>query len=69
MDDEYQQKRRQAMSQRPTNLGQGLAKGGKGLVKVCTHEILKSLLQCTKDLGAFVVQSKQSNNFSLFNIS
>lgn len=34
MDDEYQQKRRQAMSQRPTNLGQGLAKGGKGLVKV-----------------------------------
>lgn len=33
MDDEYQQKRRQAMSQRPTNLGQGLAKGGKGLVK------------------------------------
>jgi len=33
MDDEYQQKRRQQMSQRPTNLGQGLAKGGKGLVK------------------------------------
>ena len=33
MDDEYKQKRRQAMSQRPTNLGQGLAKGGKGLFK------------------------------------
>lgn len=34
MDDEYQQKRRQDMSERPSNLGQGLAKGGKGLVKV-----------------------------------
>ncbi|XP_065656239.1 intermembrane lipid transfer protein VPS13A isoform X1 [Hydra vulgaris] len=33
MDDEYQQKRRQRMSQKPTNLGQGLVEGGKGLVK------------------------------------
>ena len=34
LDDEYQQKRRQQMSQRPTNVGQGLLKGGKGLAKV-----------------------------------
>ena len=34
LDEEYQQKRRENMSQRPTNLGEGLAKGGKGLVKV-----------------------------------
>ena len=34
LDDEFQQKRRQAMSQRPTNLKQGLAKGVKGLGKV-----------------------------------
>eukprot|EP00795_Rhopilema_esculentum_P010930 gene10930-19765_t len=33
LDDEYQQKRRQQMSQKPTNLGQGLAKGGKSFVK------------------------------------
>eukprot|EP00111_Clytia_hemisphaerica_P024656 TCONS_00072678-protein len=33
LDEEYQQKRRENMSQRPTNLGEGLAKGGKGLVK------------------------------------
>ena len=36
LDDEYQQKRRQQMSQKPTNLGQGLAKGGKSFVKVGT---------------------------------
>ena len=34
LDEDYQQKRRENMSQRPTNLGEGLAKGGKGLVKV-----------------------------------
>ncbi len=37
LDDEYQQKRRQQMSQKPTNLGQGLAKGGKSLFKVLFH--------------------------------
>ena len=34
LDDEFQQKRRQQMSQKPTNLGQGLARGGKSFVKV-----------------------------------
>eukprot|EP00794_Sanderia_malayensis_P015967 gene15967-17573_t len=33
LDDEYQQKRRQQMSQKPTNLGQGIAKGGKSFLK------------------------------------
>ncbi|KAK3590891.1 hypothetical protein CHS0354_020869 [Potamilus streckersoni] len=32
LDDEYQKKRREAMNKRPANVGEGLARGGKGLV-------------------------------------
>ena len=35
LDDEYQRKRREQMSKRPTDLKEGLARGGKGLVMVC----------------------------------
>ena len=35
LDDEYQRKRREQLSKRPTDLKEGLARGGKGLVMVC----------------------------------
>ncbi|XP_062417922.1 intermembrane lipid transfer protein VPS13C isoform X2 [Pungitius pungitius] len=35
MDKEYQQKRREEMNRPPRDFGQSLAKGGKGLLKVC----------------------------------
>lgn len=35
MDEEYQQKRREAMNKQPSGLKEGLARGGKGLVSVC----------------------------------
>lgn len=34
MDEEYQQKRREAMNRQPSGLRDGLARGGKGLVSV-----------------------------------
>lgn len=34
MDEEYQQKRREAMNKQPSGLREGLARGGKGLVSV-----------------------------------
>ena len=36
MDEEYQQKRREAMNKQPSGLKEGLARGGKGLVSVST---------------------------------
>ena len=32
LDDEYQRKRREQLAKRPTDLKEGLARGGKGLV-------------------------------------
>lgn len=37
MDEEYQQKRREAMNKQPSGLKEGLTRGGKGLVSVCVH--------------------------------
>ena len=34
LDDAYQKKRREAMNKRPANVGEGFARGGKGLVMV-----------------------------------
>lgn len=34
MDEEYQQKRREAMNKQPSSLKEGLTRGGKGLVSV-----------------------------------
>ncbi|KAH3865908.1 hypothetical protein DPMN_028955 [Dreissena polymorpha] len=34
LDDEYQKKRREALNKRPANVGEGFARGGKGLVMV-----------------------------------
>lgn len=34
MDEEYQQKRREAMNKQPSGLKEGLTRGGKGLVSV-----------------------------------
>lgn len=36
MDEEYQQKRREAMNKQPSGLKEGLTRGGKGLVSVRT---------------------------------
>lgn len=35
-DEDYQRKRREAMNHRPTNMQEGLAQSGKGLVMVCS---------------------------------
>lgn len=37
MDEEYQQKRREAMNKQPSGLREGLTRGGKGLVSVRTQ--------------------------------
>lgn len=34
MDEDYQQKRREAMNKQPTGLREGITRGGKGLVSV-----------------------------------
>lgn len=39
MDEEYQQKRREAMNKQPRGLREGLTRGGKGLVSVRTFGI------------------------------
>lgn len=33
-DDEYQKKRREGLNKKPANIGEGFARGGKGLVMV-----------------------------------
>lgn len=40
-DDDYQKKRRQDLNKKPTNLSEGLARGGKGLVMVRIQLFLK----------------------------
>lgn len=37
MDEEYQQKRREAMNKQPSGLKEGLTRGGKGLISVRQH--------------------------------
>lgn len=45
LDDEYQKKRREAMNKRPANVGEGFARGGKGLVMVCISQcVLLSMI-------------------------
>lgn len=39
MDKEYQQKRREEMNRPSKDLGASLAKGGKGLLKVCALKV------------------------------
>jgi vacuolar protein sorting-associated protein 13A/C len=39
LDDEYQKKRREAMNKRPANVGEGFARGGKGLVMVSMSQV------------------------------
>ena len=34
LDDDYQKKRQEALNKRPANVGEGFARGGKGLVMV-----------------------------------
>lgn len=44
MDEEYQQKRREAMNKQPSGLREGLARGGKGLVSVSNNFIKNEFL-------------------------
>ena len=47
LDDDYQKKRREAMNKRPANVGEGFARGGKGLVMVgasCSLDVCLCLL-------------------------
>lgn len=43
MDEEYQQKRREAMNKQPSGLREGLTRGGKGLVSVSTQTYVNQL--------------------------
>lgn len=40
MDEDYQQKRREAMNKQPTGLREGITRGGKGLVSVRHFPVL-----------------------------
>ena len=42
-DDDYQKKRREGLNKKPANIGEGFARGGKGLVMVC---VLLSVCVC-----------------------
>lgn len=44
MDEDYQQKRREAMNKQPTGLREGITRGGKGLVSVRRKKITKRLM-------------------------
>lgn len=44
MDEEYQQKRREAMNKQPSGLKEGLTRGGKGLVSVRVQTQQKTAL-------------------------
>jgi len=44
MDDEYQKKRQEALNRRPTGIGEGFARGGKGLVMVNDYTYFISCL-------------------------
>lgn len=46
MDEEYQQKRREAMNKQPSGLREGLTRGGKGLVSVCTTLSVCTVCPC-----------------------
>ena len=39
LDDDYQKKRQEALNKRPANVGEGFARGGKGLVMVYLAQI------------------------------
>lgn len=41
-DDEYQKKRREGLNKKPANIGEGFARGGKGLVMVSEHVLCGS---------------------------
>lgn len=40
-DDEYQKKRREGLNKKPANIGEGFARGGKGLVMVSSDRFEK----------------------------
>lgn len=44
MDEDYQQKRREAMNKQPTGLREGITRGGKGLVSVRRVKMIKRLM-------------------------
>lgn len=41
-DDEYQKKRQQGLNKKPANIGEGIARGGKGLLTV-SYKVFKTL--------------------------
>lgn len=55
MDEEYQQKRREAMNKQPSGLKEGLTRGGKGLVSVRTWV---TLLVLEKSEEGFCIRGK-----------
>lgn len=60
MDEEYQQKRREAMNKQPSSLKEGLTRGGKGLVSVRSRTAPLVLLEgCWRAGGGGVQCSSQ----------
>lgn len=56
MDEEYQQKRREAMNKQPSGLREGLTRGGKGLVSV-SEQLSKSNFAFAVKLFGLCVKS------------
>lgn len=62
MDEEYQQKRREAMNKQPSGLREGLTRGGKGLVSVrkarhlglCSSDTAFPLALENTDIGLYM---------------
>lgn len=59
MDEEYQQKRREAMNKQPSGLKEGLTRGGKGLVSVRSRTTLLVLWEgWGKSVAGFCMRVK-----------
>ena len=43
LDDDYQKKRQEALNKRPANVGEGFARGGKGLVMVYLAQMSRDM--------------------------
>ncbi len=64
LDDDYQRKRREQMAKKPTDLKEGLARGGKGLVMVSTiHFVLANVIRCGGGVRTSATQCFSSVRF------
>ncbi|KAK2175851.1 hypothetical protein NP493_702g01003 [Ridgeia piscesae] len=57
LDDDYQKKRRENMTKRPTDVKEGLARGGKGLVMVSVWHVEAKVLLCLVIVSVWHVEA------------